>query len=249
MKQLRRLLIGCLLCASLAKAAPPIVAAPRILQNWTTTNTIVPPPDDTYVLGTVGGLPALVHLGTNTTIINNLVTNNTFLTSIATNNTFVVTLATNNTFILSVITNNQFNNFFNTNIFTNITVSQTFTGNKIQVNNLVITNAVATQTNKWSGPTNTLDLNVYSQSFTSPSAMSVTGFNLPTNAPEGQALLQVSNTSATNWVATIDSHVVVTANGVIGGTCTVTNGTTGYFWFHYTPANNGARTNLVFSQL
>lgn len=215
---MKNLICSALLFCSVCLSA---LAQPSYVRNPLDTNSIALPPDDTFILGVVAGLPAWIQAGTNQTVINSIVTNVTFLNAIS--------------------------NYFVTN---NMTFNSIKVSGNATLNNFIVTNAVATHTNKWSGPTNTLDFNVYSQSYSSPTAIQITGFNLPTNAPEGVALQQVSNTSATNWVATFPASVVAVVNGTIGATsATATNGTTLYLWWHYTPANNGGRTNLVVTQL
>lgn len=176
-------------------------------------------------------------------IINSVVTNNTFINNIVTNVTFINSIITNTTFV------NSISNYLNTNIFNtfNATTLNSTTINvngKATLNQLILTNGMFTATNLWAGPTNGLDVSIYEQDYASYTACSVTGFFNKSNSLSSSVLLSLANLAATNWDFTDDAGVV---DGDFVGSHTVTNGTTGRFWFLYTPF--GPRTNTVFRQL
>lgn len=119
--------------------------------------------------------------------------------------------------------------------------------------NLIWTNALANQTNLWGAggavATNNVDFNVSSQSYSTLTPYNFSGIIAPTNADEGETLIQISNISTTNVTGTWPAQFVLLVNGTLATSCTTTNGTTEYFWFHFTTANNGKRTNGVANQL
>lgn len=99
-------------------------------------------------------------------------------------------------------------------------------------------------TNTWAGPTNTVDLLTYDQNYASFTACSVTGFANKLSDRTSEILLSIKNLSASNFVMTLQAGIV---DGDFVSSHTITNGTTGVFWFRYTP--QGPRTNCVFRQL
>lgn len=103
-----------------------------------------------------------------------------------------------------------------------VTNNQTFTGNNTFSRPIVVSNGIQYASIAWAGPTNTLPLNSARQHYSSPTAVSVTGFTGKSTTNVQPFTLCILNTSATNWVFNFASGVA-DLNYVTS--YTVTNGT------------------------
>lgn len=80
-----------------------------------------------------------------------------------------------------------------------VTNNQIFTGNNTFSQFITASNGVQYASIAWAGPTNTLPLNSARQHYASPTACSVTGFTGKNGTNVQPFVLELQNTSATNW--------------------------------------------------
>jgi len=176
----------------------------------------------------------IVYNITNVSELNTYITTNVF-------NTFTATTVTNVTLYSTTINSTTVNS-------TTMNVS-----GKAQINTLIITNGVGYYTNVWSGPSNVVDMSLsspYDLNYVSLTPCAITGFIGKSNQITSEKLLQLYNSSASNWNVTTVAGLVLSAGGVITNTVTVSNATVGVFWLRYSPgAAAGPRTNGVYNDL
>lgn len=100
--------------------------------------------------------------------------------------------------------------------------------------------SLQSSTNAWSGPTNTVDMNIEDQYYSSPTACQITGIINKGVWQKQNVILTLYNSSATNWNLTVPS-TMCTVDGTKSITCT--NGQERLLWLRYHPGTG--RTNLV----
>jgi hypothetical protein len=105
---------------------------------------------------------------------------------------------------------------------------------------IVTTNGVRSASVPWAGPTNTLDLGSWRQYYASPTACSVTGFLNKDGTNVQSFVLEIKNTSATNWTFLYPAGV---GDLNYASSYTVTNGTVLIWSGEYDPFLN--RTNAL----
>ena len=154
-----------------------------------------------------------------------------------------------NVTLVSVYSTSNFVNYsFLTNI-TAVTINSTTinVSGKATLNQIIITNGIFSATNTWAGPTNTVNMSVYEQNYVTVTPCNFSGFINYSNSLASQVFLQIANNASTNITVTWPAALVMNVAGALGSSATITNGTVGCFWLHYTP--QGPRTNGVFQQL
>lgn len=186
---------------SFVALAVSCLAQPSYVRNPLDTNSLALPPDDSYIVGVVGGKPAWILGGTNTTFVQSFITNSLFNTYISTN---------------------VFNTFFATTInSTTLNIS-----GKASVKYFVLTNQVAYVPQAWSGPTNILDLSLTTGAeewtYTTFTPVRISGLAFDTGYVE-RGLLSVTNASTTNITITFVGGFKTPVNDS-SSTYTVTNG-------------------------
>jgi hypothetical protein len=126
-------------------------------------------------------------------------------------------------------------------VISNFTQNVSVSG-KATFNQLIFTNGFFAKTNSWSGPTNTVDVSIYAQSYTTVTPINFSGLINRSNNLQSEVKMTVNNASSSNITATAVAGCVF-ANGDTSET--ITNGHRGIFWINYDPALGG-QTNLVF---
>jgi hypothetical protein len=118
-----------------------------------TTNFVANPPNDSYILGVVGGVPAFVLAGTNQTIVQSLITNTLFNTYLTTNVFQTFYISTNfvnynystNVISTTVYATTNVVDYFNVNTNTFITfLTDVYFSGKSYLNLTVATNLPGT---------------------------------------------------------------------------------------------------------
>lgn len=98
--------------------------------------------------------------------------------------------------------------------------------------NILYVNGIVESTNAWAGPTNIVDLHIYSQFYKTVTPVSITGWTNEDPNYQGSAILDITNAATTNVTMTLAS-TVTTDDGA--RSYTITNGTLRVFSLRKSP--------------
>lgn len=112
------------------------------------------------------------------------------------------------------------------------------------VGGLIVTNGDWSATNVWSGATNSVDMSINDQYFTTLTPCQISGIFNKSNSLSSQVTLTILNNSSTNITVTYGSAGFVDRDHTTSQV--ITNATVGIFWIKHTPALGG-HTNVVFN--
>lgn len=125
------------------------------------------------------------------------------------------------------------NNFFVTNLFvTNVTAQTINVSGKATFNQITVTNSLNWYTNRFNGPSNSIDLNVSMQTYITFTPFSFTGVVNKLSYAGQPISIGISNAASTN--VTGYYPYFLSSDGT--RSAIVTNGTVGRFWLLYDPS-------------